>query len=690
MANLQSSKRLRIAVVGAGYVSNHHLSALKSLDFVDIVAVVDRDLDAAQRLAQRFAVALATTNLADVAAVRPDCVYVLTPPSSHASLALQALDMGCHVFVEKPMAETSADCAAMIQRAREKGLQLSVNHSDLFDPVVSRAVAAVKAGACGEILMVDVLRSSEYPPYGGGPLPGFVSKGSYPFQDLGVHALYQIEALLGEIQHLEVSYRSTGKHPSLQFDEWTADVICERGRGRIYLSWNVRPMVNRVVIQGTRGVLELDKFLQTYTLNRLLPGPKFIGLVLMGIANSFSKAFTAGWNVIRFATGRLRGSPGIFSGAIAFARSVHGGTQPPVSAADGARIVALMEAASVAADAERTAELKRRLAPLPPCTCLVTGAAGFVGRALVKRLVAQGETVRVLVRRDTGAWRGVPGLQVVVGDLGDPAIVDHAVAGAGRVFHVGAAMRGGKADFEAGTIWGTRNVVAACVRHGGHRLVYVSSMSVLDHAGRDPSVPVTESARLEPHPDRRGHYTQTKLAAEQIVLDAVRDSGLDAAIVRPGQVFGPGAERVPPNGVIALGSRWICVGNGRLKLPLVYLDDVVDALLAAARSETTRGSIVHVVDSTAVEQREYLSALTRSVSSPPRISYLPRPLMMALAYGVELLGRALRRDVPLSRYRVRSLRPLWPFDTSLSLQKLNWRPPVGTAEGLRRTFPERQ
>ena len=96
-----------------------------------------------------------------------------------------------------------------------------------------------------------------------------------------------------------------------------------------------------------------------------------------------------------------------------------------------------------------------------------------------------------------------------LGDLGDPRAVDHAVSGVGIVYHVGAAMRGSPKAFEAGTVWGTRNVIDACLAHDARRLVYVSSMSVFDHAGRDPAQPVTEHSALEPHPTWRGAYPTT-------------------------------------------------------------------------------------------------------------------------------------------------------------------------------------
>lgn len=679
--------RLRVAVVGAGYVAGHHLAALSELDFVEVVAICDTRQDAARALAQRFGVERTAATLAEVADARPDAVHVLTPPASHATIALEALAMGCHVLVEKPMADTVADCERMIAAARARGRILGVNHSDLLDPVLRRAVDAAAEGRIGEVLSVDVIRASDYPPYAGGPLPAQVSQGSYPFRDLGVHGLYTIEAFLGPITGLKVERSSHGGDPNLRFDEWQAHATTARGCGRLLLSWNARPMENRLVVRGTRGIIEVDRFLQTCRIRRLLPGPKFVGIVAGAMLASAADLVQIPWNVLRFATGRLQPSPGIRRGAREFAEAARNHEAPPFSAEDALRLARLLEPACADADRERRDELAARFAPLPPADALVTGAAGFLGRALVAALRARGERVRVLVRRPPpAAWRADPGIDVVIGDLGEPAIVDHAVAGAATVYHVGAAMRGGPRDFEAGTVWGTRNVVEACLRHGSGRLVYVSSLSVLDHAGRRPDERVDEAYRFEPRPDLRGSYTRTKLDAERTVMDAVRARGLPAVVLRPGQIFGPGAEGVTPNGTIALAGRWIAVGPGAQTLPLVYLDDVVDALLLAARSPTAVGRVIHVVDPQPVRQDDYLARCGRVPGRRPPLLRIPAGAFTALGGAVELLGRALRRELPLSRYRVRSLRPLANVDAGAARELLGWTPRVGVERGLEITF----
>jgi nucleoside-diphosphate-sugar epimerase len=158
-------------------------------------------------------------------------------------------------------------------------------------------------------------------------------------------------------------------------------------------------------------------------------------------------------------------------------------------------------------------------------------------------------------------------------------------------------------------------------------------------------------------------------------------------VIRPGQIFGPGAERVTPNGVIGIAGQWLVAGNGDRPLPLVYRDDVVDALLRAETADKAPGHVINVVDAAEVRQNEYLRAAAPALSGI-KVWRMPLPVLMMLASGVELLGRILKRNVPLTRYRIRSLKPLWPFDTTKAETLLGWTPAVGVREGLRRTFAE--
>jgi nucleoside-diphosphate-sugar epimerase len=287
--------------------------------------------------------------------------------------------------------------------------------------------------------------------------------------------------------------------------------------------------------------------------------------------------------------------------------------------------------------------------------------------------------VRALVRRPPAEVP--PGVTVELGDLGDPDAVDRAVRGVGMVVHAGAAMRGGWEEHERSTVSGTRNVVEACRRHGVRKLVHISSLSVVDWAGSAGGV-LSEDSPCEPHPERRGHYTRAKLEAERIVRAAVADGGLPALILRPGQIFGGALPLLTAAVARRLGRRWVVLGDGRLGLPLVYLDDVVDAVAAALDAPLAGGEIIQLVDPHRLTQDEVLAA---ALPSGSRTGHLPRALLFAAGWLSEVLLAPLRRQSPVSVYRLRSALARLDFGSERARQLLGWTPRVGVAEGIRRS-----
>src|SRR5262245_25516165 len=271
---MNTSRETRVALIGAGYVSAYHIRALHTLPHVRIVGIADTSLDRAHALAQRFGIPGAFARLSDMRDLRADVVHILTPPASHARLAIEALEMGCHVFVEKPMAPTVAECDEMIATARRARRTLSVNHSATDDPVVVHALEMLRRGVCGDVVAVDFYRTSDYPPFAGGALPDAFRHGGYPLQDMGVHALCLMEAFLGPMRNVEVNFRSTGRDPNVVFDEWRGTAVCAKGTGAFFLSWAARPIRSELFVHGTGGDMHIDCFLQTCTVRKSLPGPK--------------------------------------------------------------------------------------------------------------------------------------------------------------------------------------------------------------------------------------------------------------------------------------------------------------------------------------------------------------------------------------------------------------------------------
>lgn len=681
---MSAKGEIRVGLIGAGYVALRHLVALRDLDFVRVVGIADPDRKRAAELAGKFGVEGIYSNASELlAACQPQAVHILTPPATHADLACEALAAGCHVLVEKPMAESVAECERMIAAAKAAGRVLSVNHSARYEPPVLEALAILKRGGIGEVTSIQMFRGSDYPPFAGGPLPTLYRQGSYLFRDLGVHALYLFEAFGGKIDTLAVEHASSGRDPLMRFDEWRLRARCGGATAAAVISLNMQPVQNCLWIHGTKGTLYVDCFLQLCEWHRTYPGPKQLHAVINAVLHSLRRLWRVPLYLLRVLTGKAKPSPGIYICVQEFHRALAGQREVPVEAAEGMRAVRWIESESRAADAEHEEWRAEQAAERPaPARILVTGASGFLGGALVSRLRESGERPRVLLRRPVPAGHPAADLPAVYGDLGDPEVVRRAVEGVEVVYHVGAGMKGA---FAAGTVWGTRNVVEQCVEWKVKRLVYVSSMGILDHAGRDAGATVDETSPLEPKPERRGEYSKTKLEAEGIVRRAIEAKQLNAVIVRPGQIIGPGAEATAPNGVLSIGGQWIVAGLGHRKLPLVYVDDVVDGLIAAETSPEALGQTINLVDPEKMNQNEYLGYCVQGGSAKP-VRRIPVWVLMLLGMMCEMGSRLIGKELPLSRYRVASLRPLYPVASDRAAQYLNWKPRVGIRAGLRRMW----
>ena len=667
--------KFRAGMVGAGNICEFHVAAVKKLPDVELVGVCDLDAARAQANAEKWGTT-AYKDLDALVAAGANVIHILTPPSSHAKLALAAIAKGCHVMIEKPIAEDDADARKIGEAARAKGVIATVNHSLLYDPQVKRALDMVKAGGLGEVVSVDILRGSEYPPFEGGPLPPWYRDAGYPFRDIGVHCLYLIQELLGDIEDVEADWRSLGGDPNLAFDEWRAMVRCKRGLGQFQLTWNTKPMQSQLIIHGTRGILRVDLFAMFQGKRASTPLPKAAERLVNAFADSIQPLIDVPMNVYKFARKEIQSYQGLRDLVTDFYARLAAGKPPAVSVEDAAQVVHWVEKVARAADADQLA----RLAKFPlsdKVPFLVTGANGYLGRATVKRLRADGHRVRVFVRRIPD--KAQDGIEYVFGNLGDPAAVDRAVKGVETVIHVGAAMKGGWPEHKGGTVVGTQNVIDACKKHGVKQLVHISSMSVFDWAGSVGHGSVNEGVGLEPRPDERGAYTRAKLEAERLVTAAAAQ-GLPAVILRPGQIFGGGIALI--NGAVArnAGGRWLVLGDGKLELPLVYMDDVVDAIMQAIEKKLTHGEVIQLVDPEHLTQDEVLGI----AGGGKKVLRVPRPIVFALGKLSEIPLGALGKPSPIGVYRLQSALARLHYESGRAKELLGWLPRVGVREGIKR------
>lgn len=412
------------------------------------------------------------------------------------------------------------------------------------------------------------------------------------------------------------------------------------------------------------------------------PLPRPAERVVTALADSLQPLVDVPLGAWKFARRHVQPYQGLRDLIADFYRRLAAGEPPPVSLDEAAEIVGWTDRIARAADAEHRARLTRfTLSEAVPF--LVTGASGSLGRATVRRLRARGQRVRVFVRRAPEYVED--GVEVCVGNLGDPEAVGRAIRGARVVIHCGAAMAGDRTTHEASTVIGTRNVVDACARYGVAQLVHVSSLTVIDRAGAAGRGPITEDAALEPRPEERGAYTRAKLEAEQLVTRAARD-GLPCAILRPGQIFGGGIPLITGAVARAVGGRWLVLGDGTLRLPLVYVDDVVDAITMAVERRLAEGQIIQILDPEPITQDDVLQL----AGGGRPVVHVPRAVALALGKLSELPLGALGRPSPIAMYRLSAALARVTFGCARANELLGWRPRVGVREGIRRVTEDHE
>lgn len=319
---------------------------------------------------------------------------------------------------------------------------------------------------------------------------------------------------------------------------------------------------------------------------------------------------------------------------------------------------------------------------------LVTGATGYVGGQLVRRLCDEGrDRVRLLVRhpQKLGTLHRLPA-EVIIGDLANAGHVASAAEGMEVIYHLGAAKEGPWEEHVRGTVEGTANIVQAALQRPHTKLVHISSIAVYGIPHRPQQV-FSENA---PYADREvTRYARAKIAAERIVREAIAQQGLAATILRPGIVHGPGSPVHLSKIGYHIGNTFFVVGRGDVTLPLIDVDHLVEAILLAGRSARSIGRIYHVVDDDCPTQTGYIRRL--NATGPVRYAHVLVPRAVAAAIG--WIARRISRCHPtvagigttLSPLHVRSCTTDLVFDTSRIKDELGWEPDSRIEKQTRQT-----
>jgi nucleoside-diphosphate-sugar epimerase len=327
-------------------------------------------------------------------------------------------------------------------------------------------------------------------------------------------------------------------------------------------------------------------------------------------------------------------------------------------------------------------------------TTLVTGASGFLGSAVVRALLAQTKApIRCLVRSDAGLPRlhalaeeyGEERIDIYRGDLTRKYDAEEAARGVRTVYHVAAATKGSPSDMFYNSVVGSKNLLEAIKDSGVKRIVLISSFGVYGVAELEPGALVNEDTPLEKHPEQRDPYSHTKHRQEQLFWEYREKHNIPLVVMRPGVIYGPGGAPISTRVGINVFGIFLHLGRNNL-IPLTYVDNCAEAIVAAAQHEGSIGEVYNVVDDDLPTSKEFLRQYRRRVR---RIKYITLPYFAihALSGWVEWYNRHSKGQLPaiLTPYKTRCNWKGTTFDNS-KLKRIGWRPSVSTEEGLKRFF----
>ena len=314
---------------------------------------------------------------------------------------------------------------------------------------------------------------------------------------------------------------------------------------------------------------------------------------------------------------------------------------------------------------------------------LVTGGTGFTGKALVRRLLDLGHEVVALDYKEglkTAELRDW-GAGVIIGSVTDTAVVRRAMEGVEVVHHLAAAFREMNVPdtyYWEVNVQGTRNVLDEALKQGVRKLVYCSTCGVHGNIDHPPG---GEDAPIQP----ADYYQRTKYEAEPLVR-TFHQRGLPAAILRPAAIYGPGdPERFLMIFRRVSRGKFPMFGNGKTLYHPLYIDNLVDAFVAAMADGVGDGEAYLIADDEYLEIEDLVKRVGKALNVDVKIPHYPVWPVVAAGHVVEKACRPFGITPPIFPRRVDWYRQNRAFKIDKAKRDLGYEPKVGIDEGLRRT-----
>ncbi|MEO7361644.1 MAG: Gfo/Idh/MocA family oxidoreductase [Gemmatimonadaceae bacterium] len=344
---------LKIALVGCGKAGENHAREIAFLPEAVLVSVCDVEPMMAEQFAARFDVPRHYAEFTQmISRERPDVVHIATPPQSHVPLAMAALNAGCHVVIEKPLAMNHSAAEALIWHALRQQRKLTIAHSYHFDPICRLMRVMLQDGIIGEPVHVESFMG--YALDGNFGLPVFTDVGHWVHELPGKLAHNVIDHLLNKITEFLPDDR-----PHITAHAWQRDlrggdafampdelrIMLKGARVSAYATFSAhsRPVSHYLTVFGTRNTLHLDFVAGTLTRRSTPSLPGSLGRLSCGFDQAWKHAQSAGSNVVRFVRGDYDQMSGLRYLFASFYRCIRECTSPPIPYADILRVSAIVD-----------------------------------------------------------------------------------------------------------------------------------------------------------------------------------------------------------------------------------------------------------------------------------------------------------------------------------------------------------
>lgn len=641
---------LRIALLGGGKMAVQHAAAVRACQNVALVAIVDPVIPP-DELQRRFGSGVAA--FADLHTMlreaKPDVVHIVTPPATHVGLAMDCLQAGAHIYVEKPFALTASDAESVLQLASEKGLLVCAAHQVLFQDSAIRYRTYLPV--IGAIRHVESFFS--FKPVrrraGGGGL-------ATPVDQL-------IDILPHPVYLLLHAMPPDGKAALTALDVSPAGevrAVVRRGDAlaTLVVTLRARPIESYLKVMGSNGSVEAD-FVIGYVVRLLGPGASAPAVVL----KPFSKAWQTAWgsfrSLLQLIFRRHKSYPGLAELLGRFYASIAAGGPPPMTGEEIVETVRICEQIgeklrSAASEAERAdaEELQRQEATLPTSprargTVLLTGGTGTLGRPTAVALRDAGWRVRVPVRRELPAAQRVAGVEYVRADLGD-RVDDALLGGIDCVIHAAAETAGDKSEHERNTVRATSNLLDAMARTGVRRLVNISSVAVLKPASGGRLQ--TEDSPVDADNLGRGPYVWAKATAERDACERAAAGQIELRTIRLGPLVDYQEFTSPGRLGREVARLFVGMGSRRGDLSVCGVHTAASVIRNYVESFDAAPACVNLLEVPTPTRGELADRL-KAIRPDLKFIWLPMPVLWLISATLKVVLRVLRpSSQPLDLY----------------------------------------